>query len=157
MKKIQYLLLYSGIICVAFIISYRYFQLMMILGDSMSPTLNNMQIVLLDKTKLVYQENDIIASKCAELDSVIVKRVVACPGDVIVIKNGRLLVNNSESNFYNHTFFEYAGILNDEIVLGEYEYFVIGDNAAQSIDSRYETVGIIKYDDILGKVVIHEK
>ena len=45
-----------------------------------------------------------------------------------------------------------AGIASDEIKLGKDEYFVLGDNEESGEDSRSETVGVVKADEIYGKV-----
>lgn len=50
--------------------------------------------------------------------------------------------------------FKFAGLLSNEISLGEDEYIVIGDNTEESIDSRYVEVGIICESDIIGRVVV---
>ena len=47
---------------------------------------------------------------------------------------------------------EDAGVANEEIVLGENEYFVLGDNAVYSEDSRSEDIGMVSKDQIVGKV-----
>ena len=47
---------------------------------------------------------------------------------------------------------EYAGIAENPIHLQDNEYFVLGDNYQQSIDSRYEEIGCIHFEDILGKI-----
>ena len=46
---------------------------------------------------------------------------------------------------------EETGIAGDEIVLGEDEYFVLGDNRNNSEDSRYANIGNIKKEYIVGK------
>ena len=45
-----------------------------------------------------------------------------------------------------------AGLASEEIVLGEDEYFVLGDNRNNSEDSRYANIGNIKKEYIIGKV-----
>ncbi|MBQ5332179.1 MAG: S26 family signal peptidase [Oscillospiraceae bacterium] len=48
---------------------------------------------------------------------------------------------------------EYAGLLQDTIILGENQYIVLGDNINESVDSRYEQVGIVCAEDIIGRVM----
>ena len=44
-----------------------------------------------------------------------------------------------------------SGIAEDPIVLGEDEYFVLGDNRNNSEDSRFANIGNIREDYIIGK------
>ena len=44
-----------------------------------------------------------------------------------------------------------SGVAEDEITLGDSEYFVMGDNVNNSEDSRYANIGNIKKDYIIGK------
>ena len=46
-----------------------------------------------------------------------------------------------------------AGIAANIIHLKESEYFLLGDNCAESIDSRSESVGVISASDILGTII----
>ena len=39
-----------------------------------------------------------------------------------------------------------------ELTVGENEYFVLGDNAVYSEDSRSEDIGMVSKDQIVGKV-----
>ena len=82
-----------------------------------------------------------------------IKRVVGLPGETIVIKDGHLYVNDSLLDCEGHYDMIYvSGIAGTEITLGEDEYFVLGDWLEGSEDSRFEQVGNIKKDSIIGKV-----
>ena len=143
------------ILVAAFYISNHFYQFMLIQGDSMSPTYHNMQLAILDRHSRDYTYGDVIAFQCDALKEVLVKRVVACPGDDVCILNGKLYVNNFPNSVYDASItFEYAGIAGTPIQLGQEQFFVIGDNVAESKDSRYEVVGVVEKESVLGKIVI---
>lgn len=133
--------------------SSNWFQLMLIQGDSMMPTYHHLQLTVLDKRDNCINRGDVVAFKCETLDAVLVKRVAAVPGDIVYIKNGILCVNGQNSPEFDKDVFDYAGILSAPIELGEDEYFMIGDNTSESVDSRSPDVGIIKRNCIIGKVI----
>ncbi len=140
------------LVFVAYFVSKNYVQVMLIQGESMKPTYHSMQLVLLDKHSEKYVANDVVAFYCNGLSAVLVKRVVAVPGDTVQIKNNILYVNDQRS-CYADSYFSYAGIVEEKITLSEFQYFVIGDNIEKSKDSRYEEVGIIYEEYIIGKVL----
>ncbi len=139
---------------IAFFCSRYFYQLMLIQGDSMAPTYHNLQLVVLDKRDRTFEAGDVIAFECRGLSAILVKRIVAVPGDSVVIDRGVLTVNGAASSVYGRDVtFEYAGLLENAIVLGDGEYVVIGDNIVESRDSRYDPVGIVRAGDIIGKLV----
>ena len=82
-----------------------------------------------------------------------VRRVVACPGDTIQIKEGVVYVNGEAyQEKITVASIEDAGVASEEIKLGTDEYFVLGDNRNNSEDSRYANIGNIKKEYIIGKV-----
>lgn len=144
----------SLIVIAAYYISKNWYQLALIRGESMYPAYHNMQLVMIDKWSGRYSYGDVISFQCDQLDSVLIKRIVACPGDQVVIKNGLLYVNNAVSGIFPEEYiFEYAGIAEDFIYLGANQYFVIGDNLKESKDSRYEDVGVVCEENIGGKII----
>jgi len=49
---------------------------------------------------------------------------------------------------------DYPGIANNPVKLGDGDYFVLGDNRNHSEDSRYEIVGVVKKEEIIGKAFL---
>ena len=142
------------IMIVAWYISKFHYQLLMIQGNSMMPSFCHLQIVILEKRSEEFSYGDVIAFQCDGLDAMLVKRIVACPGDTVCIKEGTLCVNGVVSKVYGpDIFFEYVGIVEKELFLDEGQYFTIGDNVAESKDSRYEEIGIVENVNIRGKVI----
>lgn len=144
-----------GIIILAYIISAYWYQFTLIQGESMYPSFYDKQLVLLDKHSRGYKANDVIAFYCEELKMNLVKRIVAVPGDSVMIADGVLYVNG-ERNFSNQALgiIEYGGIAEQEIILKDGQFFVLGDNVAESKDSRYAEIGIVYEKDIIGKVIM---
>ena len=72
-----------------------------------------------------------------------VKRIVAVPGDTVLISNGRLYVNDKVVNLKqsDDKSIKDEGRAVTEITLGKNEYFVLGDNVNNSEDSRYGSIG----------------
>lgn len=150
----NYLLMFVCIILIASYISRNWYQLVLIRGDSMDPAYCNMQLVLVDRHSENYTYDDVIVFWCDDLDSVLIKRIVACPGDEVWIRKGTLYVNGEISDVYSEeNSFAYAGTINNPLQLAAGQYFVIGDNIRKSKDSRYPGVGCVSVDDIKGKVI----
>lgn len=127
-----------------------------VIGASMEPSLYNGQEIFLNR--LVYKVTspkvgDVVAflPNGNEKSHVYVKRVVAVPGDTLYIKNGVLYVNGEVQDDYINDKIAEAGLAENEITLGEDEYFVIGDNCNNSEDSRSANIGNIKKEHIIGK------
>lgn len=145
-NRFIYIVLVIGII--TFFISKLFFSICVIHGDSMKPTLNDKSLII--ETKIVKRitNGDIIVIKKNNIK--IIKRIIGIPGDKVVIKDNYVFVNDIKYDDFITTF---AGILDKEIILGDDEYIVLGDNRKESIDSRYEEIGIIKEDEIIGKII----
>ena len=78
---------------------------------------------------------DVVVLRSERLSYPIVKRLIGLPGETISFRDNVLYVNGEEipQDFLS----EEVDTADYEIVLGEDEYFVMGDNRGISRDSRY--------------------
>lgn len=118
----------------------------------MEPAYHSGQFLILDKHSDNYSRGDVIAIKKEHISGVLVKRIVAGPGDAVFIEDGILYVNGVAGGKWQDKI-EFAGIAQKPIVLDEDYYFVLGDNLKESRDSRYEDIGLIHQAEIKGKVL----
>lgn len=154
----KYFLIVAIVVLISDIVSKNVVFLARVSGDSMNPTYNSGDLLLVNKLINSYNSGDIviISNEIVSKDP-IVKRVVGVPGDRIKITLGTVYVNDIpleeryiKSDDEDSLFYD-AGILSNEIELGENEYIVLGDNRYNSVDSR--VFGIVQGKDILGKVL----
>lgn len=151
--SIKKLLLWLMIPLAAWYVSQNWYQLMLIQGNSMEPNYHHLQLVVLNKHDRQFQHGDVVAFRCEELNSVLVKRIIAVPEDTAQISDGTLLINDHVSQVYPDTgMISFAGILAESVKLGPEEYLVLGDNLHDSKDSRYQEVGIVSEEDMFGKI-----
>lgn len=91
----------------------------------------------------------------------LIKRVIALPGERVVLQNGVLTVYNQQypNGFEPDKTSSYGSVINEagdtrniDITLAKNQLFVCGDNRPDSLDSR--TFGPIEADQIVGKLSI---
>lgn len=133
-------------------------------GDSMLPTLQNKNMLLVTDVGYTPQYEDIVivyapnlySKQTNEYGKTIVKRVIGLPGDKIridfgkgiVYRNGEALdepytntLTTVQQNFPN----------NKEVIVPENRIFVLGDNRNNSKDSRSYDIGMIDVRYVIGK------
>lgn len=126
-------------------------------GSSMEPTLQDADNLIVDKISYRFHEPqrfDIIVFPFQyEEETYYIKRIIGMPGETVRIDwDGNIYIDGEklEEN-YGLEVIEDPGRAEDEILLGEDEYFVLGDNRNNSTDGRAELVGNIHKDDIIGR------
>lgn len=138
---------------VAVLITTLFLPILQISGDSMSPTLEHDEVVVLLKTKK-FERGDIIGFYYQ--GKILLKRVIALPEDEVAI--------DGDGNVYvNGELLEEPYVTDKELGDCDLEfpykvpgtsYFVLGDRRSNSVDSRNSMVGAVSRDDIIGKVFI---
>ena len=142
-----------AVAAVAVLITTLFLPILQISGDSMSPTLEHDEIVVLLKTKK-FERGDLIGFYYQ--GKILLKRVIALPEDEVAIDaDGNVYVNGE---LLEETYVTDKGLGDCDLqfpykVPGT-SYFVLGDRRSNSVDSRNSVVGAISRDDIIGKVFI---
>ena len=160
-KEIISLSLYLAIIlgCTYLLVNYV-LQRTEIEGDSMQPTLSDGDNIIVDKLTYRFKEPqryDIIAFPYRyEQDTYFVKRIIGLPGEKIRIDAQGIIFINDEAldeRYGSEPIHQARDALTPRI-LGEDEYFVLGDNRNDSMDSRDSSVGLVRREEIIGRAFV---
>jgi len=154
----------------AFVIRYFFLAPIVVDGESMMPTLNDKDRMIVNKIGYVVGEPerfDIIVFHAPE-EKDYIKRIIGLPGDTIEYKNDILYVNGEpvDEPYLDEFKEEYKeqnldGTLTESFTLAdklgqetvpEGHLFVMGDNRRESKDSRH--IGFVSMDDVIGKTSI---
>lgn len=126
-------------------------------GNSMQPTLKDGDHLIIDRLSYLIKKPErfdiVVFSYQYKSNTYYIKRVIGLPGETVRInEDGVIYVNgNVLIEHYGNAAITDSGLAAREIVLGEDEYFVLGDNRNDSADSREPDVANIKEKDIAGK------
>ena len=136
----------------ASLVATLWMPVLQIYGNSMSPTLQEGQIVVSVKGS-DFEQGDLVSFYIG--NKLLVKRVIAGPGDWVDISaDGTVSVNGQvldEPYLTEKALGECD--LEFPYQVPESRYFLMGDNRATSVDSRSSVVGCVSTDQILGKIV----
>jgi signal peptidase I len=158
---------------IAIVIAVKSFQAIILQpfivdGGSMLSTFHSGDFLLVDKMSFLFKKparGEVVIFKFYEGDQkyqgrYLIKRVVGLPGEHIVVSGRKTMIyekGSTEGFLYNEAFLDstYNANLSPrgaDIVLGDDEYFVMGDNRDGSYDSR--SWGALPGKDIRGKAFI---
>ena len=145
---------YTLVVVAAFavLVATLWMPVLQIYGSSMTPTIDEGQIVISVKGKN-FEQGDLVAFYIG--NKLLVKRVIAGPADyVLVDENGTVFVNGTElyepyisEKAFGECDIEYPYQVPDS------RYFLMGDHRKTSVDSRSSAVGCIAEEQIVGKIV----
>jgi signal peptidase I len=121
-------------------------------GPSMQPTIGDGQLLIV--SRLSYRlraprRGEVVAVRLASDDAVLVKRILAAPGDRIGIDEGQVVVNDVA---LDEPYVEFRMPWRmDEVTLGAGRYFVVGDN--RGMPMTLHTMGTVAGERLIGPVV----
>ncbi len=127
-------------------------------GTSMNMTLNDHDQLVEDRFTYTFLREpkrfEIVIFKLKNDPSTsYIKRIIGLPGETVQIINSVIYINGQElKEDYGQGVYFLAGAAAEPIKLGENEYFVLGDNRNNSIDSRY-AVGKVNRSQITGRAI----
>lgn len=135
-------------------------------GASMENTLHDKELLLISDILFEPERGDVIVFQ--KINSThpapIVKRVIATEGETIDIDFDTWTVTITDTDGETRVLDEsdYRKLATDQrvtsdldypLTVGEGELFVMGDNRNHSLDSRSSAIGLVKEEEIIGKVL----
>lgn len=152
-----YLLL---VFCAAYLIVTYVGQRTQVSGSSMETTLSDGDHLIVDKISYRFEDPErfdiIVFPYQYDTDTYYIKRIIGMPGETVQIDDSGNIYVDGEllEEAYGREVIQNPGRAKDPILLGDDEYFVMGDNRNNSSDSRDPSVGNIHRKDIIGRAFI---
>lgn len=141
-------------VLLTFLLKTFLFDIIKVSGDSMYPTLNNKDVLGVEKISLYkkdFKHGDIVIFDPGEKGKgIYIKRVIGLPGDTVEVKGGGVYVNGEHLNetYLDPNTFTDGSI---KVKLDSNHIFVLGDNRDVSEDSRI--IGPIPIENIKGHAI----
>lgn len=137
---------------VAVLVATLWLPVLRIYGNSMTPTLEAGQLIVSVKSS-DFATGDIVAFYYN--NKILVKRVIAGPGDWVDIDSDGLVYINQEEFEEPYVREPALGDCNIKLPyqVPDGKFFVMGDHRATSVDSRNTSVGCVAHEQIVGKIL----
>ena len=158
-------LYFIGVLFVTWLLITFVIQRTVVEQTSMETTLQSGDSLLVDKISYRFSDPKrfeivIFPYKLAEKKTFYIKRVIGLPGETVRIDyDGNIYINGEilEEDYGREVIQPnsvWSAKMNEGVTLADDEYFVMGDNRNNSVDSRFDNVGPIKRDDIIGRAIL---
>jgi signal peptidase I len=152
-----------ALIAILIVVPIRIFiaQPFIVSGSSMVPTFQNGQYLIVDEISYILgkpkRDDVVIFRNPNDTKIFFIKRIIGLPGETVDVKSGinEVTITNKEhpEGFkLDQSFIVNTGGIDAHMVLGEKEYFVMGDNRPASSDSRYW--GVVPKKLLIGRAFL---
>ena len=151
-KVTKEIITYALIIGVAILIKLFVFSPIKVNGSSMSPTLEDGDIMILNEIGYHLNGVDRFDIAVAKVDGEkLIKRVIGLPGEKVEYRENKLYINDElvVENFTHGDTEDFSLSQLNKKKIPENYYFLVGDNRGNSKDSR--TIGLVHKSKIIGK------
>ena len=138
---------------IAVLVSMLFLPALRVTGTSMTPTLQNDELVVCRK-RGTFQSGDIIAFYFN--NKILLKRVIGVAGDIIDIDDSGTVYVNGEALEEPYLNEKALGECDIELPyqVPDERVFVMGDHRSTSVDSRSTAVGCVAEEAVVGKVIL---
>ena len=140
------------VLAAAIIVSTFLISVLQIRGNSMEPTVHEGDMLIANHST-AFDQGDVVAFYYN--NKVLLKRVIAFPGDWVDIDDNGLVAVNG--HVIREEYVKDLALGETDIVfpyqVPENRYFVLGDNRSVSIDSRSNVIGTISDEQVIGEVL----
>jgi len=142
--------LFVAIVLVFFV----FFRPVHIDGPSMLPTLRSADRVLITRGAKGVARGDVVVLVANDqgIQTELVKRVIGLAGDVVEIRGDVAYVNGAREPIRGQAIVPQYATSMAAVTVPAGQIYVMGDNRAQSEDSRY--IGTVPLSGVLGRVVV---
>lgn len=152
-----------AIIAIVFVLPFRIYvaEPYLVDGRSMDPTFATGDYLIIDKLSYKFKQplrNSVVvfnATNANQPKKSFIKRIIGLPGETVIVKDNTVKIINSENPdgfTIDQSYVTHLSSGSYQKTLSGDEYFVMGDNRAESYDSRYWGALDKKY--ITGKPVV---
>jgi signal peptidase I len=159
---VEWIIVLVVAVLVSLLVRTFVFQTYYIPSKSMEPTLYEGNRIMVNKLSaefgainigdiVVFKAPPEVLTKCDDSVADLVKRVIGLPGDHLTSRGNTIYVNGVALK-ENWSHYEPLGGAIGNVTVRKGHYFMMGDNHANSCDSRYW--GAVPRSDIIGKVFL---
>jgi len=140
-------------------IRYFLFQPFFVRGQSMNPAFENGDYLIIDEISYRFRQperGEVIVFKSPSNPSQrFIKRIIGLPGETVEVKDGEIMIfKDGQRQILDESDYLFSDLSTPgdiKVILGQNEYFVLGDNRSFSFDSR--RFGVLPKDNIIGRVI----